>query len=177
MILTDLYRFEKKAGTISKLRIDCTASTRSYEPLENKRATKGLRHTGKRDGCNVGDLFCYFGDVPEQFGGDAKRKADRALTKTKNISSIYVPDPCSGLAYGDMKGTADALLFVMQDAEVTDGRLNDGAVIEIFVARGLARNRVALYNELADGLLDDEIAALRERAVTESVTRPEGAKE
>ena len=106
MILTDLYRFEKKAGTISKLRIDCTASTRSYEPLENKRATKGLRHTDKRDGCNVGDLFCYFGDVPEQFGGDAKRIADRALTKTKNISSIYVPDPCSGLAYGDMKGTA-----------------------------------------------------------------------
>ena len=176
MILTDLYRFERKPGTVSKLRIDCTASTKSYDPLENKRATKQLK-PGKRDGCNIGDLFVYFGDVPEQFGGDARRKADKALTKTKNISSIYVPDPQSSYAYGDMKGTADALLFVFHDAGVTDGRLNDGAVIEIFVARGLAKDRMALYNELADGLLDDEIAALRERAVTESVTRPEDAKE
>lgn len=168
MILTDLYRFEKKAGTISKLRVDCTASTKSYEPMESKRATKQLRHTDKRDGCNVGDLFVYFGDVPEQFGGDARRKADRALTKSKNISSIYVPDPQSNLAYGDMKGTADALLFVFHDAEVTDGRLNEGAVIEVFVARGLAKDRMTLYHELADGLLDDEIAALRERVMSET---------
>lgn len=171
MILKDLYRFEKRAGTISKLRIDCTASTRSYEHLERMRATKQLRRTDKRDGCNIGDLFVYFGDVPQQFGGDAHRKADRALTKTKNISSIFVPDPTSGLAYGDVKGTSDALLVILHDAEVTDGRLNDGAVIEVFVARGLARDRMALYSELSDGLLDDEIAALRERVITESVTR------
>lgn len=168
MILTDLYRFERKPGTVSKLRIDCTASTKSYDPLENKRATKQLRRTDKRDGCSVGDLFVYFGDVPEQFGGDARRKADKALTKTKNISSIYVPDPQSSYAYGDMKGTADALLFVFHNAGVTDGRLNDGAVVEIFVARGLAKDRMALYNELADGLLDDEITALRERVTSET---------
>ena len=168
MILTDLYRFERKPGTVSKLRIDCTASTKSYDPLENKRATKQLRRTDKRDGCSVGDLFVYFGDVQEQFGGDARRKADKALTKTKNISSIYVPDPQSSYAYGDMKGTADALLFVFHDAGVTDGRLNDGAVVEIFVARGLAKDRMALYNELADGLLDDEITALRERVTSET---------
>ena len=168
MILTDLYRFERKPGTVSKLRIDCTASTKSYDPLENNRATKQFRRTDKRDGCSVGDLFVYFGDVPEQFGGDARRKADKALTKTKNISSIYVPDPQSSYAYGDMKGTADALLFVFHDAGVTDGRLNDGAVVEIFVARGLAKDRMALYNELADGLLDDEIAALRERVTSET---------
>ena len=95
MILTDYYRFERLEATSAKLRIDCTASTGSYEPLEEKRATKQLRHTDKRDGCNVGDLFCYFGDVPEQFGGDVHRKADKALTKSKNISSIYTPDPKS----------------------------------------------------------------------------------
>lgn len=168
MILTDLYRFERKPGTVSKLRIDCTASTRSYDQLESMRAAKQLRRTEKRDGCNVGDLFLYFGDVPEQFGRDARRKADKALTKTKNISSIYVPDPQSCYGYGDMKGTADALLFVFHDAGVTDGRLNDGAVIEVFVARGLAKDRTALYNELSDGLLDDEIASLRSRATDEA---------
>lgn len=174
MILTDYYRFERMAGTISKLRVDCTASTQSYIHMESKRAIKHLKHTDKRDGCNVGDLFCYYGDRPEQFGGDVRRKADKALTKTENISSIYVPDPQSDFAYGDMKGTADALLFIMHDAEVTDGRLSDGAVIEVFVARGCARDRIGLYNSLADGLLDDEIAALRERAVTESVTTTRG---
>lgn len=167
MILTDYYRFERLAGTIAKLRIDCTASTKSYDPMEEKRATKALRHTDKRDGCNVGDLFCYFGDVPDSFGGDIHRKADKALTKTKNISSIYVPDAKSNFGYGDMKGTADALLFVFHNAIVTDGRLNDGAAIEIFVARGLAKDRLALFNELTDGLLDEEMEYLRNQSKPE----------
>nr|WP_294075795.1 hypothetical protein [Prevotella sp. UBA4952] len=161
MILTDYYRFERIKGTKAKLRIDCTASTGSYESLEEKRAVKALRHTDKRDGCNVGDLFCYYGDVPQTFGGNVHRKADKALTKTKNISSIYIPDPQSNLGYGDMKGTADALLFIFHNAEVVNGKLNDGAVIEIFVARGMARDKAGLYNELSDGMLDDEIEKLR----------------
>ena len=172
MILTDYYRFERLEGTIAKLRIDCTASTGSYEPLEEKRATKTLRHTDKRDGCNVGDLFCYFGDVPEQFGGDVHRKADKALTKSKNISSIYTPDPKSNLGFGDMKGTADALLFVFHDAQSVNGKLQTEAVIEVFVARGYSKDRVTLYNELSDGLLDEKMEYLRQQARPER----EGAK-
>lgn len=167
MILNDYYKFERLDGTKSKLRIDCTASTMSYEPLEEKRATKALRKTDKRDGCNVGDLFCYFGDVPDTFGGNVHRKADRALTKTKNISSIFVPEPQSDLGFGDMKGTADALLFVFHDADLIDGRLKAGAAIELFIARGYAKDRLALYNELADGLLDEEIEHLRAEAKPE----------
>ena len=49
MILTDYYRFEKLPNLKSKLRIDCTASTGSYDPLE------ALRN-------KVGDLFLYIGD-------------------------------------------------------------------------------------------------------------------
>jgi hypothetical protein len=172
MILTDYYCFKRLEGTLAKLRVDCTASTKNYEPMEGKRATKAQRHTDKRDGCNVGDLFCYFGDVPEQFGGDVHRKADKALTKSKNISSIYTPDPKSNLGFGDMKGTADALLFVFHDAQPINGRLQTGAVIEVFVARGYAKDRVALYNELSDGLLDEEMDYLRLQATPER----EGAK-
>lgn len=172
MILTDYYRFERLEGTLAKLRIDCTASTKNYEPMEEKRATKALRHTDKRDGCNIGDLFCYFGDVPEQFGGDVHRKADKALTKSKNISSIYTPDPKSNLGFGDMKGTADALLFMFTNAQPINGRLQAGAVIEVFVARGYAKDRIALYNELSDGLLDEEMDYLRQQATPER----EGAK-
>ena len=36
MILTDYYRFEKLSGQRSKMRIDCTASTRSYGPLSSR---------------------------------------------------------------------------------------------------------------------------------------------
>ena len=172
MILTDYYRFERLEDTISKLRVDCTASTKNYEPLEEKRATKAFRHTDKRDGCNVDDLFCYFGDVPEQFGGDVHRKADKALSKSNNISSIFTPDPKSNLGFGDMRGTADALLFVFTDAQPVNDRLQAGAVIEVFVARGYAKDRVALYNELSDGLLDEEMDYLRQQATSER----EGAK-
>lgn len=167
MIVTDYYKFERLGGRLSKLRIDCTASTKSYQPLEEKRATKAMRKTDKRDGFKVGDLFCYFGNVPDTFGGDVHRKADKALTKQKNISSIYVPDPQTNCGYGDMKGTADALLFVFHDMSVIDSSPKEGAVIEVFVARGYAKDRVALYNELLDGLLDGEMNQLRAKATKE----------
>lgn len=169
MILTDYYRFEKLPNCKSKLRIDCTASTNSYEPMEVMRATRAVRHR-----CNVGDLFCYYGDVPDTFGGNVHRKADKALTKTKNISSIFIIDAKSNLGYGDMKGTADALLFVFTDAKVTDGRLQAGAVIDIFVARGYAKNREALYNELSDGILDEEMNQLRVAATKSVAAAPKG---
>jgi hypothetical protein len=61
MIITDYYKFEKLPNQHSKLRLDCTASTKSYNPLEALRATRQLKHTDKRDG-NIGDLLLYIGD-------------------------------------------------------------------------------------------------------------------
>lgn len=169
-ILTDYYKFCRVA-TKAKLRLDCVASTESYPEFEEKRATKATRATEKRDATNVGDLVVYFGDVPEQFGGDVHRKADKSITiKGKNLSSVYVPDPSNNLAYGDVRGTADALLFVFDGFEVVNGAIQAGATIEIFVARGKSKDRVPLYNLLSDGELDEELSDLRERAVTKSVT-------
>jgi len=165
-VLTDYYKFERVA-TKAKLRLDCTASTGSYPEFEEKRATKATRATEKRDATNVGDLVIYFGDVPDNFGGNVHRKADKGITiKGKNLSSVYVPDPQSGFAYGDFRGTADALLFVFHDCSVVDGRLQAGAIIEVFIARGESKNRVPLYNLLSDGELDEEMEALRQHAVT-----------
>jgi hypothetical protein len=148
MILTDRYKFEKKPGTKSKLRIDCTASTKSYPEFE------GMRN-------KAGDLFVYWGDVPDGFGGNVHRKADKAITKVKNISSVYVPDVTTGKSHGDVRGTQDAILIIFN---------RDQTQIEIFVARGYKNNRVAVYQMLADGELDDEVDALRSKSVTESVT-------
>lgn len=163
MILSDYYRFEKVALK-SATRLDCTASTGSYPEFEDKRATIHTKATEKRDATNIGDLVIYLGDVPEQFGGNAQRKADKNLTiKGKNLSSVFVPDITNNFAYGDMKGTTDALLFVFDNLVIVDGRIISGG-LDVFVARGKSRDRVSLYNLLCDGELDEEISSLRETA-------------
>lgn len=163
-ILTDYYRFERLA-TKSKTRLDCVASTKSYPEFEEKRTTKANKATEKRDATEVGNLVIYLGDVPEQFGGDIHRKADKAITlKGKNLSSVYVPDPTSNFGFGDVRGTADALLFIFDNLEVANGAISQGAKLEVFIARGQSKNRVPLYNLLTDGELEEEMNELRQRA-------------
>lgn len=166
MILTDYYRFERLALK-SKTRMDCTASTKSYPEFEEKRATQATRASEKRDATNIGDLVIYYGGVPDGFGGNVHNKADKSITiKGKNLSSVFVPDPESGFAYGDFRGTTDALLFVTTDLYTVDGVIQAGGIIEVFVARGASKDRVPLYNLLTDGGLDEEIDILRQQAHT-----------
>ena len=163
MILSDYYRFEKVALK-SATRLDCTASTGSYPEFEDKRATKPTKANEKRDATNVGDLVIYLCDVPKQFEGNAQRKADKSLTiKRKNLSSMYVPDVTNNFAYGDVRGTTDALLFVFDNLVIVDGRVISGG-LDVFVARGKSRDRVSLYNLLCDGELDEEMSSLKEMA-------------
>ena len=165
MILTDYYKFERVA-TKAKTRLDCIASTKSYPEFEEKRAASPTKQTEKRDAIAVGDLVVYLTNQPESYGGSNKRKADKSLSiKGKNLSSIYEPDPSNGFGYGDMKGTTDALLFVMKIEEV-NGWLQDGGIVEVFVARGQNTHKVNLYNLLTDGELDDEMEELRKQAST-----------
>lgn len=164
MILTDYYKFERLAK-ISKSRLDCTASTNSYPLFEEKRCTKSQRATEKRDAVSDGDLLVYFLDVPGQFGGNIHRKAEKSFTiKGKNLSSVFVPDPKSNIAFGDVQGTSDALLFVFSDFGVINGGVQPGASVEVYVARGKSKDRLTLYHLLRSGQLDSEVAALRAAA-------------
>lgn len=150
MILTDYYRFQKLPDQKSVMRIDCTGSTKSYPEFE------ALRN-------KAGSLFVYFGNVPDRFGGDIHRKSDKAITKVKNLSSVFVPDVTKRFGYGDMRGSMDALLFLFG---------SDYSLIDVFVARGQRNNRMQLYNLLSDGELTEEIEELKSRLVTEIVTTP-----
>lgn len=169
MILTDFYFFERREGTIAKTRMDCTCSTRSYPEFEEKRKSKSTKQTEKRDAVNVDDLIIYLSDVPPHFGSDNRRKTDKIISiGGKNISSIYIPDLFSDEGgwldgYGDVKGTADALLFIL-NVKIVDGVLQDGSSIQVYVARGQSAHKVNLYNLLIDGELEEDIAALRELA-------------
>ena len=170
MILTDYYRFERIA-TKAKHRMDCIASTESYPELENRRATKAQRETDKRDAINIGDLLIYWVAPDGHMRANRKRKADRSITiKSESISSVYNcrQDGDYWFAYGDFKGTTDALLFVYKVDEANK-TIQTGAIIEVFVARGRANECSALCNLYSDGELDEEMDALRRR-VTKSVT-------
>lgn len=164
MILTDYYRFARIA-TKSKKRLDCIVSTHSYPSFEENRATKATKATEKYDATNVGDLVIYFGDVPPTFSPNVQRRADNSLTlKSKNVSSVFIPDVENNLGYGDFKGSTDALLLVFHNFHKRDGYITDGAELEIFVARGRGHDRMALYDFLDDGGLIDELNALRKSA-------------
>lgn len=147
MILTDYYKFEKLPEQKSKLRIDCTASSNSYPEFE------ALRNKD-------GNLFVYFGDVPERFAGNIHRKADKAITKVKNISSVYVPDITKPIGFGDVRGTQDALLMAF-NADYTQ--------IDVFVARGQKNNVRQLFNLFADNELEREMLELKLMVVTEEL--------
>lgn len=152
MILSDYYKFVHLPECKSATRFDCVESTKSnpdFEILRNKE----------------GRLFLYYGDIPANYKADARRRADKVLTKTKSISSVFVPDVTNSFAFGDIRGTNDALLFIFNP---------NNTVFELFVARGQKHNRGALYNLLSDGELNEEISELKQKAVTEIVTTGEG---
>lgn len=147
MILTDYYKFEKLPEQKSKLRIDCTASSNSYPEFE------ALRNKD-------GNLFVYFGDVPERFAGNIHRKADKAITKVKNISSVYVPDVTKLIGFGDVRGTQDALLMAF-NADYTQ--------IDVYVARGQKNNVRQLFNLFADNELEREMLELQLTVAADAV--------
>lgn len=145
MILTDYYKMAKLPSCNSKHRFDCIASTGGYEPFE-ARANRGRDKRFK----------FYYSGTPDTFNANAKRKADRAITDTTSISSVYTPDlekPTFG--YGDVVGTTDALLFLFGE---------DYRQVEVFVARGLKNHVKGLFARLCDNELADEIESLRQQA-------------
>lgn len=145
MKLTDYYKMVKLPTCKSKLRFDCIASTGGYEPFE-ERATRGRDKRFK----------FYYSGTPDTFTANAQRKADRVITDTTSISSVFTPDLDNPLlGYGDTVGTGDALLFLFSD---------DYRQIEIFVARGLKNHAKGLFVLFADGELADEIEYLRQQA-------------
>jgi len=148
MILTDYYHFERLNGQKSASRLDCTRSTGGYNEFEALRSKTGL--------------FLYYG---KPLDSNNKRRPEKALTKGTYLSGVIIPDVEVSYGYGDVKGTNDALLFILDDCkEDNEGKLIDGATIEIFVARGQKGNQFAIYNLLCDGELDEEISSLKTQA-------------
>ena len=152
MILTDYYCYKRLENQKSKSRLDCTASTKTYPDFEEK-------------------PFIYIG-ANDHITASRHRKADLSVTsgKGKHITSIFPTDLKNGMAYGDNRGTTDLLLYVSKDFNIeSDGRITDGATIEVFIARGKKWDKNQINNLFLDGQLNAEMEQLRQ-SVTKSVT-------
>lgn len=165
MILTDCYIFQHLTPKAVH-RIDCVASTKSYEPFEVWRATKAQNETPHRSEIRVGDLIGYITDNSARKKGNYHREATLGIEigKFGFVSSLFVPDPKLPYGYGDVKGTSDALLFVFKDFSIANSALDLFSSIEVYIARGQRYNNTGLYMLLTDGGLDEEMAGLRESA-------------
>lgn len=158
MILTDYYRFDKLPELKSKLRLNCTASTASYNPLERLR---------NKQSC----LFIYLGEnTYTKAGKDGK--AYLAITHgDTHISSVFMPDFEIAAGVGDMIHTSDALIFKLSNFALVNGNPREGSVLEMFVARGQSHKQNCLYNLLFDGELEQEMQRLREAAKPEQLLK------
>lgn len=154
MILTDYYRFDKLPGQSSKMRMDCTASTQSHGSFEALRNKQGA-------------LFVYVGDNTYTEAGE-RGKSDLAINRGVHITSLCTTNPSEPYWYGDFHGTPDVLLMVHRGFDrYQNGRVAEGSIIEIFVARGYRASRLNLFEEFTDGAFNDEMDSLRARAINE----------
>lgn len=148
MILTNYYFAEKAAER--KTRFNVTKSTFDYDFFESLLVSKNNPDAG---------LSLYLVNRPKKFKGTDV--TDKAITKGSfNISSLYFPDPEIPIAYGDINGTEDALIFrINPDTE------NGIKQLEVFVAAGQKHNKRNLYFLFVDGELDHEVKGLIQKAV------------
>lgn len=150
MILTDYYRLVRlqEYAQNKTPRFDCIASTGEYPKFEEMAARSKVKR-----------FYCYYNGIPDSFSNRVRQKAERAITSTKNISSVFIPNINKPLfGFGDVKGTQDAILFIFSA---------DYNLMEIFIARGYKHQQRALYNAMLMGDLNNEIAQIRQRAINQ----------
>ncbi|RKD92531.1 hypothetical protein [Mangrovibacterium diazotrophicum] len=151
MNFTDYYLAKKLKEQKAKYRYEIARSTMEYDRfqflLKNKRNPNS-------DGWSI-----YFIPRPVEWSGS--ERPDMAFTKrSENISSIVFPEPGIPYGYGDVKGTNDSLIVLLNE----DFRIQGISEIEIFIARGQKHNRKNLWYELVDGELEYELDFLRQSA-------------
>lgn len=148
MILTNYYLSEKASDR--KTRFNVTKATYDHDFLESLLICKNDPEIG---------LSLYLVNRPKRFKGTDV--TDKAITKGSfNISSLYFPDPEIPIAYGDINGTEDALIFrINPDTE------NGITLLEIFVAAGQKHNKRNVYFLFVDGELDHEAKSLIQKVV------------
>lgn len=164
-IFSECYIFGKVARK-AKTRLDCIACTGGYAGFEVLRATKRQRETAFRDALNIGDLICYLNKRPEHFR-DTIGTPSIIMTKRggSNLSTIYVPYLQKGVGFGDFANTTDAIIFILRDITMSNGKIGPNAMIEVYIARNRGIYAKDLYSRVMQGLYSDELIMLKQKAM------------
>ena len=166
MIFTDFYLFEKVTD-VTKTRMVCTLSTRSYQEFEEKRGVKNTKPTATAEATMIGDLVLYVCPNNGRIGRRIQRQADYTISMGgRHLTSIFTPDLQSSWAYGDVSGTQDLLIMKPQMTRI-NGAIKQGGSLEIFIARGKASHANAVFDLVCDGRLLEEMEELRTKAQRE----------
>ncbi len=154
MTFTDYYKGQRL--TDAKSRFDITSSTGEYDFFEKMLINK-LKF-------NIGGLSFNFGERPKDWKGKA---TDMAITKgSHNITSVKRLNLENNFALGDIHTSNDACIIIFNPDYKEIGIVT----IEIFIARGLRNDTDGLWNLFIDGELNNDVEALRRKAVTKNVT-------
>lgn len=146
-ILNSYYRFIKTTG---KSRFDCEASTGDYEHFKTILTNK-IKF-------NIGGLSLNLGDVPECFNNN-RHRATQAITRGDNISKLFLFDIGNPTVfYGDAKDTNDVLIMVVENN-----------TLEVFISKGNKNIQLDVCSEFINGSLEEEIQALKERAIKHEI--------
>lgn len=139
-----------------KMRFDVVTSYGKYMVFE-----EGLLN---KRGLNVGGLSWNFRlEIPNAIGKLKERKGDYYLSKSNHISSIYHVNKELPYCWGDVMHpstgimTRDAIIIILSP---------DFQEMEIFVAPGLRNESRIIYQQVCDGLLDNEIEWLRGQSLS-----------
>lgn len=165
MILTGYYKFLHKEGTKAGTRLDCIASTKDYHVFEEGRTKREIKECARYTYTPKGAVILYLCGKPTRY--KEKDISKYISFKGDNLSGVFPLGGESGFAYGDVNGTTDALIFILNNCNTINGQLVEGATLEIFVARGMSGRAKEICKALAGGRLDEEADALRAKAVEE----------
>lgn len=144
--MIDFYaRFERFPNVAyrSKQRLDFSESYGEYERFTRRNKS--------------GDCLVYFGGNTYTHSTSG-RKSDFALKDSigEHLSNVYFSSlEAPYAAFGDVKGTSDALLLHLSE---------DRQTLDVFVCLGKLNVVHALYSEFIDGVFDERIAMLKSQA-------------
>lgn len=165
MVLTNYYRFTRKACEKSKTRFECTASTGDYAPFEMCRCTRYSRPSSQRDEMICGTLYCYINNYAlKYFMGVVSQIPTKSVTMKSRIVTEIIISSDKRYGYGEIRGTHDAIFFILNKVYTKGDTYTEGATIEMFISRGRQATRSRNFKSFQEGMLNRQIEKLRREA-------------
>lgn len=139
------YRFERERNCEFHTRMVATSSTKDNSVLEVNRVTK------PRKGRLFGALYLRYVYRPQNYGKSAIKSDYSVSIGDFNLSSVKPLNLSNKIAFGDVHYTNDAILFVLNNVSFEHGRLNDSAVIEMYIFEGQKNNQQQIAQRYISG--------------------------